>query len=76
MTPEEHATIERWNAQRLLDLLADRIPLLVTDLTRPSITDDPRCAAAIEEGVLREGSSTDGLFVKDARWRTKRRGPT
>ncbi|MGA8115950.1 MAG: suppressor of fused domain protein [Actinocatenispora sp.] len=68
LTLDEYATIERWDARRLLDLLASRLPLLVTDLARGSATDDATVAAAVEEGVRRDGSSTGSLYVQEAGW--------
>ncbi|MFE9205043.1 suppressor of fused domain protein [Micromonospora sp. NPDC007230] len=74
LTIDEYAAIERWHAERLLETLAPKLPLLVTDLDRGSLTDDPAVAAAIEEGARREGSATGGLFVAEAGWRTERSG--
>ncbi|BCJ73859.1 hypothetical protein CS0771_34030 [Catellatospora sp. IY07-71] len=68
LTLEEYAVIERWDTGRLLDVLLPRLPLLVTDLDRGDLTGEPGIAAAIEEGVRRDGSSTGALFVSDVGW--------
>ncbi|MBO3743786.1 suppressor of fused domain protein [Actinoplanes flavus] len=68
LTTDEYAAVLHWNSQGLLDLLRDRSPLLVTDLDRPSITDDPRARAAIEAGQRRDGSSTSVLMVAGCSW--------
>ncbi|MFU8851931.1 suppressor of fused domain protein [Micromonospora sp. SL1-18] len=71
---DEYAAIERWNAEGLLAALAPTLPLLVTDLDRTSLTDDPAVTAAVEDGTRREGSATGSLFVQEAGWRTDRSG--
>lgn len=74
LTLEEYSAIERWDAQRLLAAMAPSLPLLITDLARGDLTDQPAIAAAIEQGVRREGSSTDALFVQEAGWRVEKAG--
>ena len=71
LTTDEYAVVERWNSERLLAALVPYLPLLVTDLDRDGLTGHPAVAAAIEEGVRRDGSSTGFLFVDDARWRVE-----
>ena len=68
LTGEEYAAARRWDTDGVLGLLADRAPLLVTDLDRPSITDDPAARAAIEAGRERDGSSTGLLLIAGFRW--------
>ncbi|MEE6261323.1 suppressor of fused domain protein [Plantactinospora sonchi] len=71
LTLDEYAAIERWDAQKLLAAMTPDLPLLVTDLARGDLTDRPGVAAAIAEGVRRDGSSTGSLFVEEAGWRTE-----
>ncbi|GAA1262467.1 hypothetical protein Psi02_74920 [Planotetraspora silvatica] len=73
LTLGEYEAIGRWDALGLLGVLRTRLPLLVTDLTRDSVIDDPDLAAAIEDGARRDGSSTGGLYVQEARWKTDSR---
>ncbi|MEH0819260.1 MULTISPECIES: hypothetical protein [unclassified Micromonospora] len=54
--------------------MSPSLPLLVTDLRRGNLTDQPGIAAAVEEGVRRDGSSTGSLFVEEAGWRTEKSG--
>ncbi|MGN9909847.1 suppressor of fused domain protein [Phytohabitans sp. LJ34] len=68
LTLEEYATIELWDAAALLQALAPHLPLFVTDLARGTLTDDPAVAAAIADGVRREGSSTGSMYVAEASW--------
>ncbi|MFB9177165.1 suppressor of fused domain protein [Dactylosporangium sucinum] len=69
LTPDEYAATQAWSVRDLLDLLAERLPLLVTDLDRGSATDDPVIAEAVEEGRRREGSATASLAVAEFSWR-------
>jgi suppressor of fused-like protein len=74
LTLDEYAVIERWDARRLLEILAARLPLSITDLERASVAEAPDVATMIAEGVRRDGSSTDGLFVQEASCRVQRSG--
>ena len=71
ITLDELAAVQAWNAGRMTELLRARVPLLVSDLARDSILADPAVAAAVREGMARDGSSTGLLFVPDARWEVK-----
>jgi suppressor of fused-like protein len=68
LTGDEYAAVRQWDTDGVLSLLADRLPLLVTDLDRVSVTDDPAVRAAIEAGRVRDGSSTGLLLVAGFRW--------
>ena len=70
LTLDEYNAVQLWNTERLLTALEPKLPLLVTNLSRASLTEDPEVAAAIAEGIRRDGSSTGSLYVQDARWRT------
>jgi hypothetical protein len=65
ITLDELAVARRWNTDGLLSLLRARSPLLVTDLTRASILRDPDVLKAIEDGVMKDGSSCGVLFLGD-----------
>lgn len=69
ITPAEYEATQTWSVRDFLDLLASRIPLLITDLDRASVTDDPAVAAAVEEGRRLDGSSTGSLAVAEFGWR-------
>ncbi|MCO8269446.1 suppressor of fused domain protein [Actinoplanes sp. TRM 88003] len=68
LTGDEYEAARRWNTNGVLALLAERQPLLVTDLDRPSATDDPEVRAAVEAGRARDGSSTGWLLVGGFTW--------
>jgi hypothetical protein len=70
LTLAEYAVIDRWGARRLLDTLRQWLPLLITDLDRADLTADPAVAAAIEDGVRRDGSSTAAVRANRAAWHT------
>lgn len=41
------------------------------DISRDSVLNDPKIKAIIEEGIQKEGSDCDGLFVDDLEWKVK-----
>ncbi|MGY5765766.1 suppressor of fused domain protein [Brachybacterium sp. DNPG3] len=57
-TAEDLEDAQRWSTPGVLGLLADRDPMLVTDLSRRSVRDLPGMAERIAEGIRTEGSST------------------
>jgi hypothetical protein len=63
LTGDEYEAARRWSTEGVLGLLRDRQPLLITDLDRPSLTDDPAARAVIDAGQARDGSSTGQLLV-------------
>ncbi|TDD89947.1 suppressor of fused domain protein [Actinomadura rubrisoli] len=65
---EEYDAVRQWNARSLLDALAPRLPLFVTDIDRPSLLADPELARLVREGIAREGSNSGVLFVTTAHW--------
>ena len=68
LTAAEYEAARQWRTTGVLDLLAARLPLLVTDLDRASITDDPGVRAAIEAGREQDGSATGLLMVAGFGW--------
>jgi len=64
----------QWNTERVLDVLASHIPLLVTDIARRSLLKTSEVAAAIDEGARTEGSSCASFFTQHARWSQSGRG--
>jgi suppressor of fused protein SUFU len=63
LTGSEYEAARGWDTQGVLDLIGERAPLLITDLDRASITDDPPAMATIAAGRDRDGSSTGLLMV-------------
>jgi hypothetical protein len=64
-TLDEQAAGVAWNTEGLLRVMRNGNPLLVTDLARRSILEDPVAAQAISEGTAREGSSTGSFTVRE-----------
>jgi hypothetical protein len=68
LTDDERAAAKAWTTEGLLSLLRARSPLLVTDLSRPSLLDDPALAEQIATSAAREGSSMGALLVPGLSW--------
>ena len=65
ITDDEYKLIQEWSTTRLLDMLRRASPLLVSDLRRASLLDDPTTAAEVHQLVDAEGSSEDLAFAGD-----------
>ncbi len=63
LTGDDLEDCAAWDTKKLLDLMADATPLWITDMHRPSLRSTPELAATIDEGKVRDGSSTGGQFV-------------
>ncbi|MFC4912469.1 suppressor of fused domain protein [Actinomadura gamaensis] len=68
LTPDEYEAARTWNSASLTELLASRLPLLVSDINRPSLLSDPEIAEAVRAGVEADGSSSGALFVPEIGW--------
>lgn len=68
LTLDELQAGQAWDTSKLLAVLADRDPLLVTDVARRSILEDPKLRRRVEAGTARDGSSQDGAFVNGLSW--------
>jgi hypothetical protein len=69
LSDAEMAAIKRWSTDGVLQALAPRMPLWITDLHRASLLEDPALALLLQQGSEREGSSTAVLFVETLDWR-------
>ncbi|MFI5913716.1 suppressor of fused domain protein [Dactylosporangium sp. NPDC051541] len=69
ITADEYAATQAWSVRDFLPLLAQRLPLLLTDLDRASITDDLAVIDAVTEGRRVDGSSTASLILAEFGWR-------
>ncbi|HEY4176084.1 MAG TPA: suppressor of fused domain protein [Kofleriaceae bacterium] len=65
ITDDEYKLIQEWSTTGLTDILAAKLPLLITDLARPSVLEDPETARIAETRVAAEGSSEDLSFAGD-----------
>ena len=70
-TLDEHDAMKAWTTTGVHELMRARDPMLLTDLERHSILDDPETATAVEEGRKRDGSSQGGSFVSSLGWEEK-----
>ncbi|KAB2348529.1 suppressor of fused domain protein [Actinomadura rudentiformis] len=68
LATEEYEAARQWRTESLLEVLAPRIPLYVTDIDRGSLLDDPELAATVAAGIERDGSSAGLLYVTTAHW--------
>ncbi|RFU40753.1 suppressor of fused domain protein [Actinomadura logoneensis] len=68
LTPDEYEVTLKWDSAALTGLLASRLPLLVSDITRPSLLTDPEIAAAVRAGIEADGSTSGALFVPEIGW--------
>ena len=69
ITADELAAKNGWDSQKLVELLARDNPLLITDLSRRSIRADPEAARLIEQGIERDGSSCEELYLDGLDWK-------
>ena len=65
---DELAVIKDWNPHEVIDLLSQQDPLLMTDLTRPSILKDKAIADMIARRMKSEGSTQSKASGGDVRW--------
>jgi hypothetical protein len=63
LTDDELLACLEWDTDRVLETLARKDPLLVTDLSRRSMLEDPEVAKQIGDGAARDGSSCGVLFI-------------
>ncbi len=73
LTLDEEGVVKQWNTRKLLDTLVRHMPLWITDLSRTSLLGEPDVAAAVSEGVRRDGSSTGMLFISTLDWEVRKR---
>lgn len=65
LTGDEMDAMMCWNGQKFLAALAEWLPLCVTDLSRPSMMDDPVFHTVWQEGMKQDGSSTASLYLDE-----------
>ncbi len=68
LTMDEFEVVQDWDAEKVLLLLAQRDPLLLTDVRRASWLGDPTFAREAREGSQRDGSSETMTFVAKVEW--------
>lgn len=65
LTGDELAICKTWRTGSFLETLRPDLPLLLTDLARPSFASRPHVQQAVAEGIRREGSSTGVLYTPE-----------
>lgn len=65
ITHQEMNGMMCWSGRQFLQLLAQYVPLCITDLSRDSLMDDAAFRAAWRQGVDRDGSSTGFLYMDE-----------
>ncbi|UUZ91282.1 suppressor of fused domain protein [Paenibacillus sp. P25] len=68
ITGSELEAMQTWNTLGLLKACEEQMPLYITDLARDSILQVPAIAEAVQEGMVRDGSSTGFLYVDQLSW--------
>ncbi len=68
ITLDEYAAVQSWNSAGFIELLRQSLPLLCTDLVRGSVLKEVATAAAVQRGIVNDGSSTGLLFVSPLLW--------
>jgi hypothetical protein len=72
ITLDELNATEEWSTNGFLEVLAGRDPLLITDLARTSLLNDPGLAQVIRERTEAEGSTCWGVFHDSVRWKVRK----
>lgn len=70
---DEFAAVQRWNTTGFLEVMRFENRLLVTDLWRPSILENPAVASILEAREEAAGSSTIGAFSDEVGWSIEQR---
>jgi suppressor of fused-like protein len=76
LTADELELCRSWSTARVVELLAERDPLFVTALDRPSVLSDPAVAAEVRRRAGDDGSSLTELRVGSLSWRSRPWRPT
>jgi suppressor of fused len=68
ITSDELQALKRWDTAKFLDLLKSAIPLAMIDLARDTLLSRPEFRKSVEEGCVKDGSSTAALYVGALSW--------
>jgi suppressor of fused-like protein len=68
LTLEELSSAQAWNTEKLIALLGESIPFLITDLERGSPLDLPEVQRQVDAGIEKDGSSMGSTYVTSLGW--------
>ena len=68
LTMDEYEAIRAWDTEGLLEIIRERDPLMVTDLTRDSYLANPAIEATVKERTAAQGSSMGELNIDRLAW--------
>jgi len=68
LTLDEYRAMKDWSTEGVLQALREANPMLVTDLARHSVLDNPETARVVRERIAAEGSSMNGLRTAETSW--------
>ncbi|WP_312506465.1 suppressor of fused domain protein [Lysinibacillus sp.] len=74
ISEDELEAMQTWNTLGVLEAGIEQIPSYITDLTRPSLLQNPKVQEAVERGIEEEGSNTGFLFVDQLAWEEGKKG--
>lgn len=73
VTADEVGAVKQWNTLAVMAVFAAKLPLLVTDLGRPSLLEDPGIRERVAAGSAGVGSNTGMMFVENLDWKETKR---
>jgi hypothetical protein len=68
VTLDEYHACGDWQASAVLEILSESEPLLITDLARRCVFEDPAAVARLQQGIDRDGSASACDFVSVVDW--------
>ena len=75
LSADEYEATKSWDTMKLLGVLAERDPALLTDLARSSALSDPDIRRRVEAGTAQDGSSMELFFATRGSLDTKGPAP-
>lgn len=73
ITNDEEFALKQWKTRSVLEVFREHLPLLVTDLDRPSLMEIADVRERLAAGRAAEGSNTGFVFVDKLAWEEKKR---
>jgi suppressor of fused-like protein len=73
ITDDEELAVKQWMVVKALGIFQVHLPLLITDLHRPSLLANPDVKNRLIEGATKDGSNTGFIFIDQLSWQEERR---